>query len=609
MVAGIVCAAAITAYGVGWFLLPYFQASERTVEREASVQAERARRLLHRYDARLAYTVVLTDDLAEQGFELEPDVVSDDLADEYQEAHGRMWDAFHPVDWVGDDTRAARANYENLARQISEGIRGQNQLVEDNEELLDEALRAVQEALAITRGNASSRSHAEATRLKAVILYHQGTAERVRARLHRRTGDSYRRELIALAATATESDATRDLVASSNIDGEIARLFEQTAQIDALIADDEKALAEVEGRITELEDRLHAAGVRRTEADAARQQFMAAGIDFSDPFGPERFRERSETLDQAFRTADREGKQLLYGSYPNAEIDASQDYLSGQYVEAGSTTALTTRRGLVHERNDRVVLLATLEGLRGGAEDVRAEIGRLQTMRKTYQAAQTESITLLEKGAEEASEIYAELNRIDAEAFTMEDQALDLFEESAKAAEQAARFTDTWLREGSNRAVGSSPEMNPFAARGSNRWMKGYILAQAADARLAKAWVYHERHTAYTVNAEVLSIVAGILKPAEANGESEREKAAEARERGVEEVVLAMGTLDTAHGDSGRHWTLAAQAAGTTYLLALFGHQDYVADTIAAYRNAVQGRENDELARVFVSRLNRLEQR
>ena len=58
-----------------------------------------------------------------------------------------------------------------------------------------------------------------------------------------------------------------------------------------------------------------------------------------------------------------------------------------------------------------------------------------------------------------------------------------------------------------------------------------------------------------------------------------------------------------------KHWTLTAQAAGTTYLLALFGHEDYVTDVIETYRNAVTGRENDGFAATFVARLAKLENR
>jgi len=608
-IAGIICVAAVAIYAAGWFLLPSLQGPERTVEQEASIQLERARRLLHQYDARLSYKAMLTDDLAEQGFELDPEEISEDLADEYEQAHNVMWEAYKPTDWVGDDTRVARANYSDLTRQINEGVRGQEKLVDSNDELLDEALKAAKQALAVGAGDASSRFHAEATRLKGIIYYRQGVEERLRAKLYRRRADRYRSDLVALAAAATESVAAKDLVATSNVDGEISRLEEQAAELDSLIAADESALANVEKRIAALEGDLTATEARRAEAEAARRQLQATGIDFSDPTSSEQFRERAETLDRAFRAADREAKQLLYGSYPNAQIDASHDYISGKYVEGGSTTNLTTRRGVVHERADRAVLVGRLEGLRRGVEDVRAEVGRLGTLKEAYQATQAQAIDRANEGAATATEFYAELNAIDAEAFTMEEDALELLEEAASAAKQAADFTDRWIREGSSHASASSSERNPFATRGNSRWMKGHISAQVADARLAKAWVYYDRYNAYSLNAKVLTTVAGTLELGEADNQAEREKAQAAHDAGLDEIAEAMATLKTAHQDTGKHWTLIAQAAGTTYLLALFGHEEYATDARDTYREAVKSREDDAIARVFVSRLNLLEQR
>ncbi|MGD2108509.1 MAG: hypothetical protein PVI86_03865 [Phycisphaerae bacterium] len=609
LTAGIVCAAVVVLYAIGWTMLPSLQRAARGVDRDASVQVERARRLLHQYDPRLAYKAVLTDDLVDLGFELDPDEVSEDLADEYQQARDELWGAYEPQDRVGDETRPARPGTGNFARQIDEGMRGQDRLVEENDALLDAALTAVEQALAINQGDESSRFHAEATRLKSTILYQKGMAARVRAQLYRRLGTGYRRELIALASEATESVAARDLIAASNIDIEIEKLRQQGADIERLVAQNEETLRRVDGRIATLEEQLAAASARRDQGDAARRKHQSDGIDFTDPNGPERYREQAKSLSSAFRAADRETKQLMYGSYPNAEIDASQDYVSGRYVEGGSSTGLTTRRGLVHERNDRAVLHAKLDGLRRGAEAVRAEIGRLETMRQAYAAAETEAARRIKDDAQDATDVYEELNRIDSEAFAIEDNALELLGNAAEEAERAAEYTSRWLREGRDRADGASPDASPFAAQANARWMTGFVTAQIADACLAKAWVYYDRYNAYSSNAKVLTTIAGTLGLDEADSTAEQEKAQDAHDRGVEEIAEAMNALESAHGEAGRHWTITAQAAGTAYLMALFGHDDYVADAVEGYRKALQGREDADVAKVFAARLSRLEQR
>lgn len=612
LVTGIVSAAAVVVCGIGWLLLPSLQDSSRTIERDVSVQLERARRLLHKYEVCLAHETLLTDQLIDQGIEPDADEVSDTLADEYERAHGTMWNAYQPVDWSGGDARPARASYGNLAGQIRNGISAQSRSSKDNENLLDEALAAVREALSITHGGESSHAHAEANRLKGVILYHKGMAERVRAHLHRRTGEGHRRQLVALTIAATESVAAKSLVADSNVDGEIDRLEAQVTEIDVRITEDQEALAAMDERIAERENRLGVAESRRSEADEAKQRLRAAGIDFSDPNGAENFRTRLEDLDQTYRKADREAKSLLYGCYPNAQIDASHDYLAGQYLEDGSTTDLTIRRGLVHDRVDRAVLAARIELLQHGAEDVRSEIARLRERKSAFQEAETDAAERIEQSTTQASDVYTELNRIDAEAFTMEDRALELFEQSVRACEQAARSTGEREREAGERTRELPPDASArsaFAARADDRWMAGHIAAQVADARLAKAWVYYERFHTYTENARVLATVADGLGLDEEDTQTEQEKAQQAHDLGVDEITQAMKTLEQAHRDSGKHWTLTAQAAGTTYLLALFGHEDYVADAIETYREAVKGRENDETAATFVARLNQLEQR
>ncbi len=67
--------------------------------------------------------------------------------------------------------------------------------------------------------------------------------------------------------------------------------------------------------------------------------------------------------------------------------------------------------------------------------------------------------------------------------------------------------------------------------------------------------------------------------------------------------------VERAHRDTDRHWTLVAQEAGALYALALFGHAGYEKDAIEAYRNALQGREDESFTEKLVNRLDRLENR
>ncbi|MCH7728680.1 MAG: hypothetical protein IH991_19670 [Planctomycetes bacterium] len=75
----IVSLAALAAYGTGWLLLPSLQGSRRAVDVQAAEQIERARRLLDKYNATLAFQSVLIDQLTSEGIEVAPEDLTDDV--------------------------------------------------------------------------------------------------------------------------------------------------------------------------------------------------------------------------------------------------------------------------------------------------------------------------------------------------------------------------------------------------------------------------------------------------------------------------------------------------------------------------------------------------
>ncbi len=216
--AGIVFLGVIFVYGASWALIPsvsLLHDVDSRVERQASVHLERARRLLQRYSFSLLRAAGQLERLADVGVDAGD---SDDLpVDEYQRIHGRLWEDFHPTDWA-KVSRAARANYGNIPGQVREGAAACDDLVAENDRFLDEALRAVGEALSVSHGDASSRAHAEATRLKGLIIYQQGLAEQLRARQVRRLAIPLRTQLARLAGEASGYRAALDRVSYSVID-------------------------------------------------------------------------------------------------------------------------------------------------------------------------------------------------------------------------------------------------------------------------------------------------------------------------------------------------------------------------------------------------------
>ncbi len=614
VVIGIVFVGVLVVCGVGWLIVPSLQDPQRGVNAEAAERVERARRLLHRYSIDLTHKSLLLDQLLKADIDVDiedPEALADALADEYQEEHETAWDAYQPIDWV-DGPREARARYGNIVQQIRDGIEARTALLAENEQWLEEALDAVGEALSITDGEVNSRAHPEANRLKGIIQFHMGLARWMHADARRQEAEPYRRVLLTQAGRVAELHSAQTLVVDSGIDERIQSLGEEVAQVDDALRERRRALVALDESIAGLEDRFSAAQSRANQAEAGLNQLKADGVDFSDPHGVDAFARAFAEQDRIYREAQREIQSLQAGSYPHAQIDRSGDFLTGRYVENDSPENLTIEHGLTFYRNERSVLAAQIRVEEEALEDLGSAVGRLEGMKAGFQIEQDRAAQQVPDAIAAAAETYDELNRIESEAFAIEEEALGLFDQAARVSKQAANYARDAVNNARERTRNLSPQAkgrSAFSEREGDAWIGGHIAAQVADARLAKAWVYHQQYTAHARTAAVLAEVAEPLQLLEADVESEQAKVQQAHDAGVEEINLAVAELEKAHRDVGQHWTIVAQEAGTIYLLALFGHPDYADDALEAYRTAVQGREEQASAAPFVARLERLESR
>lgn len=592
--------------------LPSLQSPVRAVEADAAVQLERARRLLHAYDAGQAYESVLVERLIDAVVDVDVDDIADDLADEYQQIHGELWAAYQPQDWRRDSPRPANANYGNLSGDVASGLREQERQATSNAQLLGDALAAARRALSLTRGDASSRSYAEANRLQAVILYHQGIAKLSEAQFLRREAMHSRWLLFHLAADAKVASVGRSLVLDSGIDGEVAQLESKRVELRASDTADNDAIAALDERISGLTAQ-HADAKQR--GDAARRELdrlRSEGFGFGDPAAMESFKKAVEEQSGIFREATRTAHALEFGAYPHAQIDYTGDYLLGRYLDRNTGGEPSVVLGLQHYVAQRAVLVGAIDQRRPAVEELTGAIQRLTDTRSQSEVVQRLASRRLTAIGSQAADAYDELNRVDSEAFAAEDVAIDLLDQAGRLAKLAGSQSGAWVNGARGKTQSLSPEArdrSAFAMRVGDGWMGAYAAAQEADARLAKSWIYLDRFRAYSSNAAALASVTDTLALGEVDPAVERTKAREAQAAGVEEVVQAMAILQGAHRNADQHWTISAQAAATTYLLALFGHDKYVSEAIEAYRSAVKGREGDAPAEPFMARLARLENR
>lgn len=604
--------AAFAAMGLTWLALPILQSSEQAVHRDTGREVERARRLLHQYNAGLSFKSMLLDRLVDIGTDVDvpdPQALIDEVEDYYQQDHEVRWGTYPPREWDFDPPTPARASYGNLVGQVREGVRSRDALFSDNQRLLDEALAAVDSALAVTRGQHAGRTDAEANRLKGIIYFHKGLRESLRARLKREETVPQRTRLAELAAGLAQFEAGKSLVADSGIDERIAELQSARQAVKSKLHSDQDELARLDRSINDLAHRHQEALDRAESARRALESLQADGLDFSLSNPAAEFEKRLLALDAEYRRAVRDVQALSIGDYDQARLSGG-DYLAGNYVAADTGAEPNITAGLQHYHRERAVLAAVVARTEEALRDADADLARLEGMKSRFHAdeqAAAQRIAEIRKAADEA---YAELNRLESEASVIEDNALELFDQSSRASKAAAGYARDWVsssRERTSHLAPEAQERSAFQPRTQDGWMAGHVAAQTADALLEMAWIHLARYTASAQTARLLEDAGQRLALAEADPVVEKEKAEAARTEGATLITEAMNALEPAHRDAGRHWTFVAQQAGANYLLSLFDYPSARKDALAAMRNALKGRENEPYVQTLAAQLRRLE--
>lgn len=611
-VIGVSLVLALALSAGAWVMLPSLEAAPQYVEREAGVHIERARRLFHQYNANLGYQALLVGTLRDMGVDAEAwEDASDEAADIYQEAHTELWEAYTPTNW-SDAPRKANTNYGNIDGQVGVGVGARTKLIAGNEAILKDAAREVNEALMVSSGGVDGRSHAEATRLKAIIEYYQGQSLRLQACLKRNQVESFRSELADVAGRVGALTIAQSLLADSDIDSRIVELSAEADRALRDIREREASLKAIEDKITDIEARIAAAETRRDKARKTLDRLRASGIDFSDPNGVQTFTAQVTEQDRVYREAVREMESLRAGSYPYAQIDATGDYINGRYLENGSAQNLTIEPGLTHYQSERDVAIAELESARHSVEGIQEGVVQLEGLREAIVRQQTEARDNIVAIRPESAEILDDLISTEDEAAALEADAIAKFSASAKTSRNAASLVSTWISDARDKTQSlpqEKQESSGLHARTKATWMGGHIAAQGADAELAKAWIHYDQYLSATEDAALFSWLPSELGLTSADAGEETELAVEARDHAVEAVEAVHSVLERAHRDAERHWTLVAQGAGATYILALLGDESFVADAIAGYREALKGRETDPFTQRLASRLRQLESR
>ena len=629
MLSGVVIAAVFVVAGGVYVVAPNLQGDQAVVDREVREHVERARRLLDRVGAnqeRLA--VVLKglelaqieelegdriDELVEEDRELLGDAQErlreiyrrhsesrGDLADRMAEAGGELTEP--PSSTFGN-------NVGQMAAAIRAGLAAREELLAENKELLAAALDAVQDAMAVQRGDASGQDDPAVYQLQGMIQYAQGTALHRQARWLRDQAHGPRRALHALAAELAQRAGERQLVEDSEIDARIAdaqadRQRHQT-DLDAL----QQSISRLVTTIEDLDTRL---AEQRRLTDEARQILDALadkGIDLGDPQGAEKFSLQYSGQSQIYREALREAQILEFGTLSNAVIDSSGDILTGQYVPEDNTGKIVPQRGLVHYQGE-------LAELQTQASEVNETIAALD--RKTDELQQTkaqlarqvaESAGRAEVLRTAANDAYGRLVELLDEAWELEDRAIASVTAAAASFGSAEQNAQTRAGEAGEATSGLSSEATARSAKAAfaaDDWPAAGNAGREADAHLRLAMIHYDRYRDLTVDHAMVLGMEGVLDIDEEDQDDFGGLAEEAQEAGLAAAETATERLIRTSRRVDQHYSVAAEVGAAYYLQALFGRTQLVRAAIQNYAAAIEGREDSPYVEQYLERLDQL---
>ena len=631
---GIVVAVAVLVGAGAFVMAPRMQGPEDKVLARTSMHTERARRLLHQFSENQERIGALLEALTVSGVGADIDV--EKLLEEeenrtsveeedarlheitrqgagelraleerfLQAAHGEQWQQFQqPV------RRRLGSNVAQMTRSLSEGLRERERLVSENRRLLEQALEAVNEALAQTFGDAAGRENVHANRLKAVILYYRAQTRNHEAGFLRQEVARLRAELANLGRQAGGLLREKNLVAASGIDDQIAASERDVAEAQTLLAEITALADTVQADVDEIKSRMADARATANQTRAEMERMEAHGVDLTAPDGFERFAAEFNQLARTYRQAMSELNALESGTLRNARIDSSGDYINGRYVPADDDKPIHIDRGLAGLECDLSGIRLKAVAAGQSVESARALRDSLLTREAEYHDRATRAAARLETLADAASKTHEEFARVYGEVQEAEGLAIDDYSKSARAFTDAARYMATRSGEASAAVAGLSPEAlerSPDNAVADDAWLEQQYKVNAADARIDLGRLYYTISEEARRTADVLAALPEAIAPPSVDPADWREKQEETRTKGIDVLHAAYDALQRTRGRLRGHWAFAAEAAAAANLLAMLGEEELRDVAIATYEAVVSGQEDQPHMQAYVNRLSML---
>lgn len=615
---------------------PILQSPEAKVEAEADRAVEQARRLIWQYSAEGERLAVLLDTLSTQAG-LDVSLPADKVAAAIEAAQtGEAVDPFgaeeerlkallssgeraradleqrylqqiHGENWQEHATRVSNSVPRDTG-QIAKAREARDALLARNQKILDEALSAVDAALAAARGDVDASRHVVANRLKAAILYQQALVTHRRAQLQRSEADAMAVDLADLAGRVKAAEAQTRLVADSGVDARIAATAESVEDLTRRQGELQETVSQLRGTLTDLQAQLADAQQTADAARAAMESLEDAGVDLTDPHGYETFVTAYRAQAETYRNAIRKTQELQFGTLANARLDESGDFLKGGYRPASGGEIqpqpgiAAIQRELEQREGEMAIVVAQIQRDKDNIAAFELTKGRLGEQENQAQQTITQIRTA-------AADVFAKLTeRAEAVRAVQEDALATLgkVRTTLRTAEQAA---DERTRVETGDISAEKLERMPESKMQDDRWWPGNLRVQTANVLVRESLVRLDQYRNASVDIALIE-QAGPALQLDAMSDDLVALRDDARTAGVEAAQEAAGLIEKAAGQLQNHWTLAAQVASAQYLLALYGDRNAIEAAKGNYEAVIDAiRDRDpNLADAYQARIEAIEQ-
>lgn len=429
----------------GALLAPQFRSAAEKANEQALTEATLAQRLLHRYDVRLP-------GLARRA---EPETLKTaDLEAIAQEARERL-EALRKQATQTLGRIRSEATAEGLpapemqvpgahAAGLQRAVRGYEQLLRDNADLLKQALQHAKAA----SGAANPLGVAQ---VAGMVEYARAAGLFAEAQLLRLRQAAVLERMLALAAEGGAQRAREAFLAGLDVTEIVAQL---RADLDELRSLHETAVeragalaAEVAAREAELEQITQALAQARDERFALEQRGFVAGDDASF----EAYRQQFLDITERLRTLQEREQLLRFGGRQEARFEGD-DMLTATISGGEALVGLETLRAQATAAEDQAQRLAA------GLKAIEEHVGFLTAAGKSAAEGAQRHAALRGQLEAQADDLRPQLEELIQAATAKEDAALKAARAAVRAFRSSQQAADQWVRQAQETQRDKDPE-------------------------------------------------------------------------------------------------------------------------------------------------------